>query len=152
MKKQHQLVFYTSELKQCRYILNNRDIENKIATFLLKYVSIEAFYKKLLIAEREKNGNKLTKKDKKNLHVFSSDVQRVLDYFEIEYDTNLIERIFGSNDSNYMDCSIKKLRDRMVHNVNDNVLRVILVRLDTINKDLDDFLLLFSNEPNKRGN
>ena len=143
-------MFYTSELRQCRYILNNSDIENQIALFLLKYVSIEAFYKKLLIAEKEKNGTKLTQKEKKNLRVVSSDVQRVLNYFEVKYDVDHIERIFGSNDSNYMECSIKKLRDRMVHNVNDSVLKIILERFDTINKDLDDFLLLFSNETTKR--
>ena len=58
-------------------------------------------------------------------------------------DKNLIERIFGSNDKNYMECSIKKLRDRLVHNANDNVLRIILERYEQINKDIDDFIALF---------
>ncbi len=143
MNKNYQLTFYRSELNQRRFILQNNEIENKIALFLLKYVSIEAFYKKLLTAEQEKSGNKLTPKGKKNLGVKLNEVRRVLDYFEIKYDEELIERIFGSNDRNYMECSIKKLRDRLVHNVNDNVLRVVLERYEQINSDMDAFLDLF---------
>ena len=104
---------------------------------------MEAFYKKLLIAEKEKSGKKLTQCDKRNLRVISSDVKRVMAFFDIECDEDLIERIFGSNDKNYMECSIKKLRDRLVHNANDNVLRIILERYEQINKDIDDFIGLF---------
>lgn len=143
MKKETQLVFYTSELKQCRYILQNKEIENIISNFLLKYVSLEAFYKKLLITEKEKNGKKLTDKEKRNLRVVSSDVIRVLAYFEIDADIELINRIFGSNNKNYMECSIKKLRDRMVHTINDSVLRVILERYEQMDEDMNAFLDLF---------
>ena len=146
MKKNNQLVFYTAELNQCHFILQNREIENQISSFLLKYVSIEAFYKKLLIAEKEQSGKKLAQKDKRSLRVVSSDVRRVLNYFEIDCDADLIERIFGSNDASYMDCSIKKLRDRMVHTVNENVLRVILERYDQMNKDMDAFVDLFLSQ------
>lgn len=143
MNKKYQLTFYTSELTQYNYILKNENIKRQISIFLLKYVSLEAFYKKLLIAEKEKTGKKLTQSDKRNLKVISSDVKRVLSFFDIECDENLIERIFGSNDKNYMECSIKKLRDRLVHNANDNVLRIILERYEQINKDIDDFIALF---------
>lgn len=144
MKKNYQLTFYKSELTQFNSILKNENIKSQISIFLLKYVSLEAFYKKLLVAEKEeKSGEKLTQADKKNLRVITTDVRRVLSFFDIECDENLIERIFGSNDSNYMACSIKKLRDRLVHNANDNVLRVILERYDQINKDIDDFFDLF---------
>lgn len=143
MKKNYQLTFYKSELTQYNYILKNEDIKSQISIFLLKYVSLEAFYKKLLIAEKEKNGKKLTKKEKKNLKVNSCDVKRVMEFFDIKCDGDLIERIFGSNDNNYMECSIKKLRDRLVHNANDNVLRIILERYEQINKDIDDFIGLF---------
>ena len=146
MKKNNQLVFYTAELNQCNFILQNREIEEKISLFLLKYVSIEAFYKKLLIAEKEQQGKKLTQKEKRSLRVISSDVKRVLNYFEIDCDGDLIERIFGSNDKSYMECSIKKLRDRMVHTVNDNVLRVILERYEQMNEDMDNFVELFLNK------
>ena len=143
MNKKFQLTFYTSELTQYNHILKNDDIKSHISLFLLKYVSLEAFYKKLLIAEKEKNGKKLKQGDKRHLKVISSEVRRVLSFFEIKYDDELIERIFGSNDNNYMDCSIKKLRDRLVHNANDNVLRVILERYNQINKDIDEFFALF---------
>ncbi len=89
--------------------------------------------------KRKKSGKKLSQKEKRNLRVYSSDVQRVLDYFNINCDEQLIERIFGSDDANYMDCSIKKLRDRMVHNVNGNVLRVIIERYDQMMKDIETF-------------
>ena len=146
MKKNNQLVFYIAELNQCNYILQNNEIKNQISLFLLKYVTLEAFYKKLLVAEKEKSGKKLSQKDKKNLRVTSSEVKRVLDYFEIDCDINLIERIFGSNDKNYTECSIKKLRDRMVHTVNDNVLRVILERYEQMDKDMDAFENLFISQ------
>ena len=110
---------------------------------MLKYVSIEAFYKKLLIAEKEKNGIKLSQKDKKNLRVTVSDVKRVLSFFNVECDVDLVERIFGSNDKNYMECSIKKLRDILVHNVNDKVLRCVLERYEQIDNDINNFLDLF---------
>ena len=58
MNKNYQLTFYTSELNQYNYILKNEDIKSQISIFLLKYVSLEAFYKKLLIAEKEKSGKK----------------------------------------------------------------------------------------------
>lgn len=143
MNKNYQLTFYTAELTQYNYILKNENIKSQISIFLLKYVSLEAFYKKLLIAEKEKNGKKLTQSDKRNLKVKSSDVKRVMAFFDIECDEELIERIFGSNDKNYMECSIKKLRDRLVHNANDNVLKIILERYEQINKDIDDFIDLF---------
>ena len=143
MNKNYQLTFYKSELNQYNYILKNEEIKSQISIFLLRHDSLEAFYKKLLIAEKEKNGKKLTQSDKKNLRVTSNDVKRVLSFFEIECDESLIERIFGSNDKNYMECSIKKLRDRLVHNANDNVLKIILERYEQINKDIDDFFALF---------
>ena len=140
MNKNYQLTFYKSELNQYNYILKNENIKNQISLFLLKYVSIEAFYKKLLIAEKEKNGIKLSKKEKNNLRVTVNDVKRVLSFFCVD---DLIERVFGSNDKNYMECSIKKLRDRLVHNVNDNVLRSILERYEQIDDDINKFLELF---------
>lgn len=143
MNKNYQLTFYKSELNQYNYILKNENIKNQISLFLLKYVSIEAFYKKLLIAEKEKNGIKLSKKEKNNLRVTVNDVKRVLSFFCVECDDDLIERVFGSNDKNYMECSIKKLRDRLVHNVNDNVLRSILERYEQIDDDINKFLELF---------
>ena len=103
MNNSYQLTFYKSELNQYNFILKNPEIEKKISTFLLKYVSIEAFYKKLLVAEKESNGKKLTRKEKDNLGVDSREVKRVLSYFNINYDEDLVERIFGGCDDNYMD-------------------------------------------------
>ena len=145
MNKHRKLVFLESEFIQYKYILSDQEIRDKVAGFLFDYVSIEAFYKRLLIAERELNGITLSEKDKKRLSVNSGDVERVLRFFEIDYAPELIDRIFGSNDKNYMDCSIKKLRDRLVHRVNDNVIRVILERYDDINADLSTFIGLFDN-------
>lgn len=144
MDKNFQLTFHKADFAEYTYILKDDSIREKIAAFLLKYVSVEAFYKKLLIAEKERNGQKLTAANRKNLHVTVSDVKRVLTLFGISVDEALIDRVFGSNDKNYMECSVKKLRDRLVHNVNNNVLRCILERYDDINKDLDHFLDLFS--------
>ena len=143
--KHRKLIFLESEYIQYKYILSDPEIGDKIARFLFEYVSVEAFYKRLLIAERELNGVKLSERDKKRLSVNSGDVERVLKFFEIDYTPELIDRIFGSNDQNYMDCSIKKLRDRLVHKVNDNVLRVILERYDDITADLNLFIRLFDN-------
>ena len=143
-EKSYQITFYKSEFIQFNSILENEEIRNKIADFLLKYVSVEAFYKKLLVAEKESNGKKPTMKERKRLSVKVQDVKRVFDCYGIVYDADLIERVFGSNDKNYTDCSIKKLRDRLVHNVNDNVLRAVLERYDTITSDLDGFVSLFS--------
>lgn len=146
MDKSYQIVFYKSEFAQFNYILENTEIRNKIANFVLKYVSVEAFYKKLLIAERESCGKKLSQKERGCLGINVTDVKRVLSFFGVSYDTDLIERIFGCNDKNYMDCSIKKLRNRLVHSVNENVLRVILSRYDKMNEDMDAFIALFKNQ------
>ncbi len=137
MNKKQRLTFYKADFVQYNRILEDSDIKDQVASFLLRYVSLEAFYKKMVIAVRESNGKKMTTKEKRNIHVTVSDVTAVLKYFDIEAGEDLIERIFGSNDSNYMDCSIKKLRDRLVHNVNDNVLRVVLERYDDISADLE---------------
>ena len=146
MKKSYQMTFFKSEFIQYKCILEDEEIRNKIADFVLKYVSIEAFYKKMLIAEKESSGKKLSQKERKNLNVTVSDVKRVLMHFGLDCDLDLIERIFGSNDKNYMDCSVKKLRDRLVHNVNENVLRVVLERYDKINADLESFIELITSK------
>ena len=143
MEKKYQLTFHKADFTEYSYILKDDEIRNKIAAFLLKYVSIESFYKKLLISEKESKGKKLTVKEKNNLNVTVQDVKRVLAYFEICIDDELIERVIGSNDKNYMECSIKKLRYRLVHNINNNVLQCILERYDDMNKDLDAFHYLF---------
>ncbi len=65
MNSSFQLTFYKSELNQYNYILKNPDIERMISVFLLKYVSIEAFYKKLLIVEKEKKREETESKRKK---------------------------------------------------------------------------------------
>ncbi len=144
MKKENQLTFHKADFSQYWYLLKDDDISSKVSSFLLKYVSVEAFYKKLLVSYKERDGVKLKKSQKNNLSVEANDVKKTLTYFDISYDDALIDRIFGSQDNNYLDCSIKKLRNRLVHNVNDGVLRVILERYDNINTDLDDFLKLFA--------
>lgn len=144
MRKNLKYTFYKAEYIQYNTILEDKEIYSMISVFLLKYVSLEAFYKKLLIAEKESSGNKLTNRERRNLRVVSSEVDRVFKYFDITCDEKLIDRVFGSNDSNYMDCSIKKLRDRLVHNVNDNVIRVIIERYDDINNDLDELKQILS--------
>lgn len=149
MEKQFHIVFYLADFQQYTYLLNNDELRSKISSFLLKYVSIEAFYKKMLIAEIEQRGEKVDAQKKRNLNVKISDVKRVLKYFGIRADEDLVERVFGSNDKNYMECSVKKLRDRLVHNVNSSVLRCILERYDAINRDLDAFLALFTQEGKK---
>ena len=99
-------------------------------------------YKKMLTAYKEKNGIKLTQKEKRIQGVDVNQVKKVLAEFQISADNALVERIFGSNDRNYMECSVKKLRDRLVHNVNENVIRVILERYDVIIEDLTGFAAL----------
>lgn len=83
MNKSFQLTFFKSEFAQFNYILADETIRNKIANFVFKYVSVEAFYKKLLVAEREKAGKKLSKKERNLLDVNIPEVKRVLDYYEI---------------------------------------------------------------------
>ena len=139
MNKKYQMTFYKADFVQYNSILEDNEIRNKISNFLLSYVSLEAFYKKMRISMRESNGIQLTKKEKKNQPVTADYVEKTLAYFDIAYDEKLINRIFGSNDRNYMECSIKKLRDRLVHNVNENVLRTILERYDDIMTDLNEF-------------
>ena len=143
MNKKTSLTFHRSDFTQYWFLLQDNEIRNEVSDFLLKYVSIEAFYKRLLISYKERLGKKLTKTEKEHLSVFVTDVRKVLDYYDVAYDRDLIDRIFGSNNSNYMDCSIKKLRDRLVHNVNNNVLRIIVERYESINRDLEEFLNLF---------
>ena len=139
MKNQCLLTFYRSEYIQYHTILENDEIREKVADFLLKYVSLEAMYKKMLTAYKEKDGIKLTQKEKRIQGVDVNQVKKVLAEFQVSVDDALVERIFGSNDRNYMECSVKKLRDRLVHNVNENVIRVILERYDTIIEDLNTF-------------
>lgn len=44
---------------------------------------------------------------KKRLDVKSGKVLEVLRFFDIKVDKDLVERIFVSNNKNYMECSIK---------------------------------------------
>lgn len=139
MNKKYQLTFYKADFIQYNRILEDAEIRAMVSGFLLKYISLEAFYKKMLITYKESTGKKLTAKEKDRLEVKIPDVKEVLDYFNVPYDEQLLGRVFGSNDKNYMECSIKKLRNRFVHHVNENVLRVIMERYDSINRDLDAF-------------
>lgn len=133
-------------MKPYNAIIRDKEIANKISTFLLKYISAESFYKRLLIAEREQNGEKLDTKERNNLRVRTDEMERVFRYFEIPVEKTIVERIFGSNDKNYMECSVKKLRDRLVHRVNENVIRTILERYDSMICDIDLFFEFFQKE------
>lgn len=146
MKKQYNLTFCKADLIQYNAIIRDKEIANKISTFLLKYISAESFYKRLLIAEREQNGEKLDAKERNNLRVRTDEMERVFRYFEIPVEKTIVERIFGSNDKNYMECSVKKLRDRLVHRVNENVIRTILERYDSMICDIDLFFEFFQKE------
>lgn len=144
MKKENQLTFHKADFAQYWFLLKDDDIRGKVSSFLLKYVSVEAFYKKLLVSYLEKDGQIVSAQEKKNLRVRLNEVKATLRYFNVNYDTELIDRIFNSDTKqNYMNCSIKVLRDRLVHNVNDGVLRVILERYESMNSDLDEFLKMF---------
>ena len=59
MKKETKLTFYKADFAQYMYLLKDEEIGTKVASFMLKYVSIESFYKKLLVTYRERNGEKL---------------------------------------------------------------------------------------------
>ena len=142
MDKSYQMTFYKADFVQYRRILEDEEIKNRVSLFLLMYISLEAFYKKMLVAMKESSGKKLTKADKKKLSVTATDVKRTLAYFDVTFDEELIERIFGSNDRNYRECSIKKLRDRLVHSVNDNVIRIIIERYEDIMADLNELSLV----------
>ena len=146
MKKKYNLTFCKADLIQYNAIIRDKEIANKISTFLLKYISAESFYKRLLIAEREQNGEKLDAKERNNLRVRTDEMERVFRYFEIPVEKTIVERIFGSNDKNYMECSVKKLRDRLVHRVNENVIRTILERYDSMICDIDLFFEFFQKE------
>lgn len=146
MKKQYNLTFCKADLIQYNAIIRDKEIANKISTFLLKYISAESFYKRLLIAEREQNGEKLDAKERNNLRVRTDEMERVFRYFEIPVEKTIVERIFGNNDKNYMECSVKKLRDRLVHRVNENVIRTILERYDSMICDIDLFFEFFQKE------
>ena len=137
------LAFFKADLAQYRTVINDEEIKTRISSLLFKYISAEGFYKKLLAAEKEKNGVKLTDKEKRDLRVQALEVMRVLKHFGIEYDPDMIERLFGSRDNNYMDCTVKKLRDKLVHKVNGNVIRALLERYEEINSDIDSFFALF---------
>ena len=139
MDKKYQMTFYKAEFLQYNQILSDEDIRDKVSGFLLKFISLESFYKKMLVAVREGNGIKLSKKEKKNLKIDVNSINSVLVHFEVVCDEKLVNRIFGSKDNNYMECSIKKLRDRLVHNVNENVLRVIIERYDIMMNDMETF-------------
>ena len=140
------LTFFRADLVQYNCIITNNEIREKVSAFLFKYISAESFYKKLLISQKERNGKKLTSKEKSHLCVSLPEVKRVLKSFGITYEDELIERIFGSDDSSYKRCSIKKLRDRLVHRANDMVIRTILDRYESIDADIDSFFSLFQDK------
>lgn len=144
MNKSNNLTFLKGEYYHYQFLLKDREIQSTVSLFLLKYVSVESFYKKLLVCEMEATWKVLTEKEKKNLRVDVRDVRRVLKYFDITCDNDLIERVFGSNDTNYKNCSIKKLRDRLVHSVNEKSISAIIERYDKIDADLNTFMDQFS--------
>lgn len=143
ISKSNRLTFIKSDLIQYGYLLSDVEINKKVSSFLFKYISAEGLYKKLLTAKKEKDGQKLSDSDKRNLKVKIDEVYRVLEYFNIRYEKEMIDRLFKSDDKNYMECSIKCLRDRLVHKTNGNVLRAIIERYDVIENDLNSFFSLF---------
>ena len=77
MNKNHKRTFINSAFIQYDYILGNEEIQRTVADFLLHYVSLEAYYKKLLRAEKEKSGERLTAKEIRNLKVDTREMKRV---------------------------------------------------------------------------
>ena len=143
LNKRIQLVFQKAAFQQYNILLFDPEISKKVSDFLFRYVLAESYYKSLFVLYSERDGKKMTPSQKKNSRVKYDEVTRVLHYFDISFDESLIDRIFGGNDNNYMDCSIKKLRDRLVHKVNENVVHTILERYDAIERDLNSFFAYF---------
>ena len=124
--------------------LQNPDIQEKVGKFLLKYILIETLYKKLLAAKKEAEyGRKLSKKELNSLTVQASEVCRVLDFFGMTYDKNLVRRVFGYEDDSFNTCTIKKLRNRLVHGISSAGVDAVIERYDSLNSDLDTFIEIF---------
>lgn len=124
--------------------LQNPDIQEKVGSFLLKYILIETLYKKLLAAKMEAEyGRKLDQKELNALTVQASEVCDVLTYFGLSYDKNLVRRVFGYKDDSFKTCTIKKLRNRLVHGISNAGIDAVIERYDSLNADLDAFMEIF---------
>ena len=124
--------------------LQNPDIQDKVGNFLLRYILIETLYKKLLSAKMEAEySRKLSKRELNSLTVQAPEVCEVLDYYGITYDKSLVRRVFGFEDDSYKTCTIKKLRNRLVHGISNAGIDAVIERYDSLNADLNAFMELF---------
>ena len=124
-------------------LISDETVRLKVSTVLLDYFAAESFYKQLLISKNEAEGKKLTEKEKKSLKVDVKTVQKVLKFFEVSFNIDIIKRTFGSEEKSYSACSVKKLRDRLVHCMNKKAIETTVERYDGICGDLGYFFGLF---------
>ena len=133
------LRFVMSEVVQLNFILDDPEILASTANVIFKYFVCESLVKKLM----EKTFGKKPEKDGGEWSMFLPNVIKVIERNGIKADPTVVDRIFGPEDKNLRTCSVKKLRNRFVHNMTAPVLQAIVERADEINADLDLFLGLF---------
>ena len=124
------------------YLLNDETVNECFYSFVSKFFVVESLYKKLLIKYKKANSFANKNINKKDLRIILSEVYETLDYFDIEYEKPVLSRIFSSNNENFSECSIKKLRDRLAHDITKDGIIAIIKRHDQIQSDLDYFLSL----------
>lgn len=138
------LRFIMSEIVQLNFIFDDSEILASTANVIFKYFVCESLMKKLM----ERTFGKRTKKDGRDWSMSLNNVMKVMERKGIKADPEIVDRIFGSEDTNLDTCTVKKLRNRFVHNMTANVLQAIMDRADQINADLDWFLGLVRQQLN----
>lgn len=127
--------------------INENDLRN-VALIINKFIFCELMYKKLLKSVKDKNNElKNISKNKvkiKDLKIIINEVKAVFDIYNYGYDENLLENIFGSNKSRNH-CSIKILRNNILHNNSKKDFREVVDRFNELNEYMDRFLTQIRN-------
>lgn len=144
MNQKINLKFWMSEIAQLDYLFEDTEISDIVANIMFRYFECECLFKKLFWPIAKAKNSKLKREQLKIPD--TSKILSVFNDYSIKVDEEKIDQIFGGNDKNLNECSIKKIRDRLVHNATDYVVKAIVERKDEMMKDMDDFLNMIRSQ------
>ncbi len=123
------------------FLENSVENEEIIAHFIEKYIVCEICYKALLLSYRTENQKETAES---TLTVNIQEAQKVLRFYNYEFDESVVERLFSSESHKGIRSS-RTLRNLILHKLSESAILEVVQRSQELHQDMDLFLTLFNN-------
>lgn len=135
----------SNRLQSLEAIIADEIMKRSKDDFLERFMICECVYKNLLKSYDTKQGQKRADKD---LRLNLGEIKKVLKYFDVQFDDSVIEMVFSGSGKYRLrgTMSAKKLRDSIVHNMNEPSIREVHERYEELMAAMASFLYPFRKQ------